>query len=146
MLSCDPFSNTRNISHTCAVKMRLRKGWHPQTCDDGQSHRFALKVCHEKTIMQLGYRDAERLNLPNWTVFSTCRWIQGSLIERLDMSTAQTAALGAGEVFLDMRGSSSFSGVEGFKEKRGECSFKAFWRLAAVGTAVVFPKRKKKKN
>lgn len=46
----------------------------------------------------------------------------------------------AGEVFLDMRGSSSFRGMEGFKERRGEHSFKALWRLAAVGRAAVFPK------
>lgn len=31
----------------------------------------------------------------------------------------------AGEVFVNMRGSSSFGGMEGFKERRGEHSFKA---------------------
>lgn len=59
----------------------------------------------------------------------------------MDMSATQTAAWGAGELFLGMRGSSSFRGMEGLMEKRGERAFRALWRLAAVGRVAVFPKK-----
>lgn len=44
----------------------------------------------------------------------------------------------AGELLPNTRGSSSLGEMEGLR--RGEHSFKALWRLAAVGRAVVFPK------
>lgn len=81
-----------------------------------------------------------------WTsqsvVFSGSGWTGGLPYGTfpMDISTTQTAAWEAGEPFLGMRGSNSFRGMEGFKEKRGERSFKTLWRLAVVGRAAVFPK------
>lgn len=46
----------------------------------------------------------------------------------------------AGELLPNTRGSSSLGEKEGLGERRGEHSFKALWRLAAVGRAAVFPK------
>lgn len=46
----------------------------------------------------------------------------------------------AGELLPNTRGSSSLGEMEGLRERRGEHSFKALWRLAAVGRAAVFPK------
>lgn len=97
-------------------------------------------------------KNAERLKFPKCTVLCMCGWTEGSLIEYFpwtlynpDRSFAAVWLFSggwgeAGEVFLDMRGSSSFGGMEGFKERRGEHSFKVLWRLAAVGRAAVFPK------
>lgn len=46
----------------------------------------------------------------------------------------------AGELLPNTRGSSSLGEMEGLRERRGEHSFQALWRLAAVGRAAVFPK------
>lgn len=47
----------------------------------------------------------------------------------------------AGELLPNTRGSSSLGETGGLRERRGEHSFKALWRLAAVGRAAVFPKK-----
>lgn len=95
-------------------------------------------------------KNAERLKFPECIVVSVRGWTPWLNISHgpernpdRSFAAVRLDAGGrgeAGEVFLDTRGSSSFGGMEGFKERRGERSFKALWRLAAVGRAAVFPK------
>lgn len=123
------------------------------------TRRFLLKVCHWIKAVQWGNKDVKDMQemLGRWSSLSVLFWVcVGALRAALlnishglehnpDRSFGAVWWDGggrdrAGEVFLNMRGSSSFRGMEGFKERRGEHSFKVLWRLAAVGRAAVFPK------
>lgn len=149
MSRCDLFSNTRNISPTCAVKMSLREresekdGWYPRTTMAGRltnSFNSGWKLSSSRITAII--QTCEKCWTSQSVVFSGSGWTGGLPYGTfpMDISTTQTAAWEAGEPFLGMRGSYSFRGMEGFKEKRGERSFKTLWRLAAVGRAAVFPK------
>lgn len=149
MSRCDLFSNTRNISPTCAVKMSLREresekdGWYPRTTMAGRltnSFNTGWKLSSSRITAII--QTCEKCWTSQSVVFSGSGWTGGLPYGTfpMDISTTQTAAWEAGEQFLGMRGSNSFRGMEGFKEKRGERSFKTLWRLAAVGRAAVFPK------
>lgn len=120
-----------------------KDGWYPRTTMAGRltnSFNTGWKLSSSRITAII--QTCEKCWTSQSVVFSGSGWTGGLPYGTfpMDISTTQTAAWEAGEPFLGMRGSNSFRGMEGFKEKRGERSFKTLWRLAAVGRAAVFPK------
>lgn len=112
-----------------------------------------LRPCCEVTEMRKTRKICWEVKVPRECGVE-CVWVDWGFLDwtfPMNPSATLTAALRrcgwkdrgwgeAGEMFPNTRGSCSFGGMEGFKERRGEHSFKALWRLAAVGRAAVFPK------